>query len=71
METKIDASLATSECTKSYSNLTETVYTNICTGKVTEVPYGTLDYIGGFLITIFVVCVFAFFGTLTFKILTD
>ena len=38
-----------SECIKSASNFGETVYSNICTGAQTIVPWGSVDYVGAFM----------------------
>lgn len=34
------------QCIKTASNLTKTVYYNICNGTQTEVPYGAWDWAG-------------------------
>lgn len=44
----MNADINMSECLKETSNLTEKIITNVCNGKVTTVPFGTLDLFGNF-----------------------
>lgn len=41
-----DINLNTSECIVKTSNFGETIVTNICSGNVVTVPWGTLQYFG-------------------------
>ena len=52
------------ECIKSASQLTGTVYYNICDGTHHLVPYGAIDYlIGGLLLLFLATVVFAIIRT--------
>lgn len=54
-------------CLKPTYNLTGTMYTNVCTGEISKVPNGTLDY---FFLIVFVVGI-AFLGRLFYKMLNN
>lgn len=35
-----------SQCLQKASNWGETVFTNVCSGAISHVPWGTMDYVG-------------------------
>lgn len=58
----MDINLNKAHCIIEKTNFTHTVVTNICSGAVVEVPHGTVDYLGGLLIFLLVVCMAALVG---------
>lgn len=65
IEATINANL--NQCIKHALNIGETVYTNICSGTTTTVPWGTMDWALGFLVG---ALVFGF-AAFTFALFTD
>lgn len=48
----MDVNLNNTACLVKKNNFTETVITNVCTGAVTNVPHGTVDYLGSIMVGI-------------------
>jgi hypothetical protein len=59
------------QCIKEKTNLTETMYTNICTGEKYSVPNGTVDMIGIIFIGLVILSFFVLFCTISFVIIKD
>lgn len=59
--------LNTSECIKVIKNFGHSIYTNICNGQSSTLPWGTMDWI---ILGLFVL-VFFVFSVLTYKIFKD
>lgn len=66
-----ELNLQHADCLVKNSNFTESVMTNICTGEIIYVPYGSLNYMFNILLAISILTLLFIISFLTIKILTD
>ena len=59
------------QCLKSISNWGETIYQNICTGQSSSVTWGTMDFVGTTILTIFGVTFVLIFVVFLIKVILD
>jgi hypothetical protein len=66
-----DINLNSTECLVHTTNFGEFIVTNICSGKITNVPWGTLDWLGAFGVGVLALLMIGIFVALLCMFFTD